>query len=329
VETREAFLKKLSPVPYGSLFFAPMEGITDEAYRRTILKLYPEWDYLATDFLRVPSAGKYPSKFIVKHMGKSLLEIPWIIDKTMFQILTSHKAFTIEMVRQISELGFPWLDMNIGCPSNTVCKNRGGSYLLTDLPSLRQLVRDVRQHFAGRFTCKIRIGYHDTSGFEDSIRLLNDEGVEMITVHGRTRDDMYKAPARWEFIRRAVELSQVPIIGNGDVWSASDINRMLSETGCHGIMIARGALRAPWIAQDYRRENFYPSKIQTIERIKTFFHDYRACLESENISLRGLLKQGKSVSRFMFDTLPDGEEIRRRLMLTQTAPEFYEGIENL
>jgi tRNA-dihydrouridine synthase len=165
---------KLSSVPYGSLFFAPMEGITDEAFRKTILKLYPEWDYLATDFLRVPSAGKYPNKHLIRHFGKELIENSFVLDKTMFQILTSHKAFTLEMVKQIVELKFPWLDMNIGCPSNTVCKNRGGSFLLTDLPALKNLVRTIRQNFPGRFSCKIRIGYHDTNQFEDSIRMLND-----------------------------------------------------------------------------------------------------------------------------------------------------------
>lgn len=322
-------MRTLSPVPYGSLFFAPMEGITDEAFRKTILKMYPEWDFLATDFLRVPSAGHYPSKFIVRHFGKELMEIPWVVDKTMFQILTSHRAFTTDMVKQISDLDFPWLDMNIGCPSNTVCKNRGGSYLLTDLPSLRTLVRTIRENFKGRFTCKIRIGYNDTNGFEDSIKLLNDEGVEMITVHGRTRDDMYKAPARWEFIKRAVELSQVPIIGNGDVWTTTDINRMLKETGCHGVMIARGALKAPWIAQDYRRENFYPSQKETFERIKEFFKEYKSTLEAENVSARGLLKQSKSVCRFMLDGLENGEQLRRSLMLSQTPPEFFDIIEKL
>jgi tRNA-dihydrouridine synthase len=322
-------LRKLTPVPYGSLFFAPMEGITDEPFRKTILKMYPEWDVLATDFLRVPSAGHYPNKFVIRHFGKELMEFPWVVDKTMFQILTSHRAFTVDMVKQIEELQFPWLDMNIGCPSNTVCKNRGGSYLLTDLPSLRTLVKTIRQNFSGRFTCKIRIGYTDTNGFEDSIRMLNDEGVEMITVHGRTRDDMYKAPARWEFIKRAVELSQVPIIGNGDVWATTDINRMLKETGCHGVMIARGALKAPWIAQDYRRENFYPTNRETFDRIKDFFKEYRTVLESDNVTVRGLLKQSKSVVRFMVDGLENGEQIRRSLMLSQTVPEFYDVIEKL
>jgi tRNA-dihydrouridine synthase len=322
-------LRKLSPVPHGSLFFAPMEGITDEAFRKTILKLFPEWDYLATDFLRVPSAGKYPNKHLVRHFGKELFEIPWIQDKTMFQILTSHKAFTVEMVKQVQELQIPWLDMNIGCPSPTVCKNRGGSFLLTDLSSLRTLVRSMRENYNGRFTAKIRIGYSDTNGFEDSIRMLNDEGVEMITVHGRTREDMYKAPARWSFIERAVQISKVPIIGNGDIWETSDIDRMMKETGCHGVMIARGALKAPWMAQDYRRGFFEQDKTQTYTKIKNFFFDYRTLLEAEDISVRGLLKQSKSVSRFMLTGIPDSEMTRRQLMLSQTVPEFYSIIENL
>lgn len=322
-------MRKLSPIPHGSLFFAPMEGITDESFRKTILKLYPEWDYLACDFLRVPSAGRYPNKHLIRHFGKELFEIPWIQDKTMFQILTSHRAFTVDMVKQVEELQIPWMDMNIGCPSPTVCKNRGGSFLLTDLPSLRTLVRSVRENYTGRFTAKIRIGYNNTDGFEDSIRMLNDEGVEMITVHGRTRDDMYKAPARWNFIEKAVQISQVPIIGNGDVWNTSDIDQMMKNTGCHGVMIARGALKAPWIAQDYRRGFFNPSKEETFQKIKHFFQDYRTLLEAENISVRGLLKQSKSVSRFMLEGIEGSEPLRRKLILSQTVPEFYSTIESL
>ena len=322
-------MRKLAPIPSGSLFFAPMEGITDETYRKVIQRNYPEWDYLATDFLRVPSAGRYPNKHLVRHFGKELYELSEIKDKTMFQILTSHRAFTGEMVKQIEDLKFPWLDMNIGCPSPTVCKNQGGSYLLTDLLSLRDLVRSIRQSYTGRFSAKIRIGYSDTKNFDDSIKMLNDEGVELITVHGRTRDDMYKAPARWEFIERAVKLSQVPIIGNGDVWATSDIDRMIKETGCHGVMIARGALKAPWMAQDYRLGHFHPTKKETTTKIKQFFTDYRTLLEAENISVRGLLKQSKSVSRFMLDGIEGCEMVKRQLMLSQTVPEFYSLIDNL
>jgi tRNA-dihydrouridine synthase B len=322
-------MNTLSNVPYGSLFFAPMEGITDEAFRKTILSLYPEWDYLATDFLRVPSAGKYPNKHLIKHFGKDLIQRSDILDKTMFQILTSHKAFTLEMVKQIEELKLPWLDMNIGCPSNTVCKNRGGSYLLTDLDSLRNLVRLIRQNFSGRFTCKIRIGYHDTNRFEDSVKMLNDEGVELITVHARTRDDMYKNPARWDFITRAVSISKVPIIGNGDVWKTEDINRMLTETGCHGVMVARGALKAPWIAQDYKRGYLTSSREEVLKNMRQFLAEYRSNLEAENISPRGLLKQNKSVTRFMLEGLSESESMRRKLILSQSTDEFYSAVDSL
>jgi tRNA-dihydrouridine synthase B len=320
-------MRKLAPVPYGSLFFAPMEGITDESFRRTILKLYPEWDYLATDFLRVPSAGHYPMKHLIRHMGQELFEIPWIQDKTQYQILTAHKSFTVDLVKQVNDLGIPWLDVNLGCPSNTVTKNRGGSFLLTDLPALRTLMTNIRNNYTGRLTAKVRIGYEHTNEFEDSIRLLNDVGVEMITVHGRTKAMMYKEPARWEFIKRAVEISQVPIIGNGDVWATVDVDRMLKETGCHGVMAARGALKSPWMAQDYKRGDLGDEN--RLMKMKTFLMDYRALLESENVSIRGLLKQSKSVSRHMLEGAPNGEVLRRKLLLSQTVPEFYEVIEGL
>lgn len=322
-------MQKLNPIPKGSLIFAPMEGVTDEAFRKTILKLYPEWDYLATDFLRVPSAGRYPAKHLVRHFGKELSELDWVRNKTMFQILTSHRSFTIQMVQDIETLQYPWLDINLGCPSNTVTKNGGGSSLLLDLATLRPLVKNIRENFKGRLTAKIRTGFHDTSGFEDSIRLLNDEGIELITVHGRTRDMMYKVPAVWDYIEKAVKISSVPIVGNGDIWSSHDVDRMLEQTGCHAVMIARGALKAPWIAQSYKNGHYQETSEVRLAKIKEFFLEYRAQLEVEFISDRGLLKQSKSISRYMFDGMDNSELTRRRLLLSQTAPEFYAILESL
>ena len=320
---------KLSPVPYGSIFFAPMEGITEESFRKVILKLYPEWDYIATDFLRVPSAGRYPVKHLLQHIGLSQYEIPWVLQKTMYQILTSHTAFTTQMVSDVQDLGIPWIDINLGCPSTQVCKNKGGSFLLQDIPRLQGLIRDIRKTYRGRFTAKMRIGYSDTSSFLDVVKMLNDEGVEMITVHGRTKDMMYREPARWEFIAQAVKVSQVPIIGNGDIWETSDIDRMLKETGCHGVMVARGALKLPWMAQDYKQGLHHNDDQRRIKKMKEFFAEYRAELEQGGISMRGLLKQSKSVSRNMLEGIENGEVMRRKLLLSQTVPEFYDALETI
>ena len=322
-------MQKLNPIPKGSLIFAPMEGVTDEAFRKTILKLYPEWDYLATDFLRVPSAGRYPAKHLVRHFGKELSEFDWVKNKTMFQILTSHKSFTIQMVQDIETLEYPWIDINLGCPSNTVTKNGGGSSLLLNLETLGPLFRNIRKSFTGRLTAKIRTGFHDTSRFEDSIKLLNDEGIELITVHGRTRDMMYKVPAVWDYIEKAVKISKVPIVGNGDIWSSDDVDRMLNQTGCHAVMIARGALKAPWIAQSYKNGHYIETSEVRLAKVKEFFFEYKAQLEVESISDRGLLKQSKSVSRYMFDGMDNSELTRRKLLLSQTAPEFYAILESL
>ena len=140
---------------------------------------------------------------------------------------------------------------------------------------------------------------------------------------------MYKNPARWEFIQRAVELSKVPIIGNGDIWQTSDIKKMIDETGCHGVMVARGALRSPWMAKDFKAGEFNLKKEERVDRLKTFMFEYRAILESEKITERGLLKQSKSVTRFIADGIEGFEGIRRQLVLCQSVSDFYSIIEEL
>jgi tRNA-dihydrouridine synthase len=140
---------------------------------------------------------------------------------------------------------------------------------------------------------------------------------------------MYKVPAEWKYIEQAVKISQVPIIGNGDVWGVNDIDRMLTETGCHAVMVARGALKAPWIAQDYKKGDFIETAQERFIKIKKFFTEYRRELEAEYISDRGLLKQSKSVSRYMLDGIENGEVIRRKLLLSQTAPDFFSIIDSL
>lgn len=313
----------------GSLFFAPMEGITNEAYRKTVVAECNEWDYLSCDFLRVPSVGIYPMKHLIKHFGSSFLQDEEWRKKTLFQILTSQNAKTKEIAQRLTDMQVPWVDLNLGCPSNTVCGSGGGSFLLKDLTILEKIVKDIRNNFPGKFSCKVRLGFSSPDGFDDLIKLLNDSGVEMITVHGRTRAQLYKEPANWHYIGRAVELSQVPIIGNGDLWNAHDIKRMFKQTGCHGVMVARGAMKAPWVAELFKSGHFDESSSQTLRRVKSFLLLYRKNLLDFGVTPDGLLKQSKSVSRFMFENIQNGEQIRRGLLLSQNSDHFYQLIENL
>lgn len=318
----------LTPIKKGSIFFAPLEGITDESFRKLIMRLYPEWDYLACDFLRAPGAGRYPTKHLIKHFGKELFQNPLIQAKTMYQILTSYTAFTDDLVKDLDNLQIPWLDLNLGCPAARVCGHGGGSSLLKDLTPLRPLIRSIRHNFHGRFSAKIRVGYADDKNFEECIHMLNEEGVELITVHARTREQLYKEPANWKYIKRAVEISKVPIVGNGDIWETNDINRMLEETGCHAVMVARGALKSPWMAQDYRNQNFFEKENERPAKIKYFFTEYRKMLEESGVTPKGLMKQSKSMARFMLDT-PATADLRRSLLLSPTTEDFFKVIEQI
>lgn len=308
-----------SPFENGSLFLAPMEGVTDISYRNTIEKLYPgDWDFLATDFLRIPTTHKYSTKHMLKHFGSEAYNNSNILDKTIFQILVSDNSPSAETAIDIERMGFKWLDINVGCPSKQVVKNHGGSYLLKDLPVLKKIVKDIRENFTGTFTAKIRTGFENSNDFEKILKTLEDEGVDAITVHGRTREELYKGKANWSLIKKAVDFTNIPIIGNGDVWSVTDIHEMFDYTGCSGIMIARGALKAPWMAGDYKTHKYQLDDIERFIRIQEFFTEYKFQLENNfKMNENAILRRFKGIIRYMLDDR-DGLELLR----TQTLDRF-------
>lgn len=319
---RQKFSKK-------SLFFAPMEGITDEPYRLALQKIYPEWDYFSTDFLRVPNQGHFTEKKLIQHFGETAYASDIHRQKTSYQILTTLKAKTSETVQKIWGLGFAHLDLNVGCPSKTVNGHFGGAFLLTDPGQLKLLVREIRENFPGIFTVKMRLGYHDTNNFTELLKILEGEGVEAITIHGRTRDQLYKGRADWSFIKQAVETVKTPIVGNGDVWTVDDVEDIFQQTGCDAVMCGRGALKTPWLAQLYKK---YQSKkgqmndaFLLMERSK-FVEEYFDCLEIEyrkgSFPEENILRRFKAFSRNLFDDYESPEEVRSKFLRANSLAEF-------
>jgi tRNA-dihydrouridine synthase B len=306
-----------------SLIFAPMEGVTYPAYRKVIERISPEWDYLCSDFLRVPSQGPYPINHIKKHFGPDLMEDQKVKNKTMFQMLTSHISRYEEMAEQLNELEFPWVDLNLGCPANTVNKNGGGSFLIKDLTTLPKILNGIRKNYHGFLTAKVRIGYHNTKNFVPMLKMIEDAGYNAITVHARTKDQMYKVPATWSYIKTAVESVKIPVVGNGDIWSLSDIDAMFEQTGCHSVMVARGAMKTPWLAKIYYKQ--YPAGQQNKKKmIQIYFKE----LEKEFLAVgtleSSLLKIFKSLSHYLFDDIDNGrEETLIKILRSQSCEEFW------
>lgn len=312
----------------GSLLFAPMEGITDGAYRKVIQRLFPEWNRLCCDFLRCPTEGRFSEKKIIEHFGVEEFEDVKVRENSTYQILTSPRANTEDTVEKIEALGFKHLDLNLGCPSKKVNSHQGGAFLLSDLKLLEKVIRQVRRRFSQMFTVKIRIGYRDTNLFLDNLKLFENEGVEAVTIHGRTRDQLYKGVANWSYIQEAVKNCHLPIIGNGDIWNTSDIKNIFTETNCHAVMVARGALKTPWMAKLYRLEQsgHQLDDAQRLRFRKGFIKSYYRLLEEEYFA-RGweeghIHRRFKGLTRYLLDDLENGEHIRSQLLRSKLLNEF-------
>lgn len=319
---------KAFPFPPGSLIFAPMEGVTDEVYRLTIKELFPEWDYFNTDFLRIPTQGRYPSKKFEEHIGPRILLRPDWLNKTCFQILTSARAQTIESVRQILKFPIKHLDLNLGCPSAKVNAHLGGAYLLSDLEILSRVLKDIRETFPHHFSVKIRIGYKNTDNYELLLETIEKAGVDSITIHGRTREQLYKGKADWSYIKKAVDQMSIPVIGNGDIWTVEDIENMLEQTGCHSVMLGRGALKTPWLATQYKE---YGASIGSndaflLEERRHYIRDYFNKLEKNyKDSGKGeefILRRFKSFSRYLFEDFDDAEALRSNFLRSRRLDQF-------
>lgn len=305
-----------------------MEGITDIHYRETILENYPEWDLISTDFLRAPTVGAYPEKHILKHYGKSSYSDPEKRRKTIYQILTTEDAMTEDTVTKILGLGFEYLDLNLGCPSKTVCKHRGGSFLLSDLTALRKVIRTIRKTFPHTFTAKIRVGYKDDTLFEPILKLLEEEGVDAIVIHARTREELYKGVAKWDYVKRAVQTVKTPIVGNGDIWTTEDIERYFDYTRCHSVMIARGALKTPWLAR-LRKSGEKDSQELRVQEIKRYYKSYFTRIDALDMEELKKIRRLKAISRYIFDDLDEGAAKKKAFLLSKTREEMFKALESL
>jgi tRNA-dihydrouridine synthase len=324
------------PFDKHSLLFAPMEGVTDGPYRLAISRAFPEWDYFSTDFYRVPTVGNIQEKAILRHYGHGALEKKSLRDKTSYQILTSARAQTKQVVDIINRKDFAHLDLNLGCPSKKVNAHRGGAFLLSDIETLKPIIKTIRASFDKTFTVKIRIGYKDDKLFLDLLKMFEDEGVDAITLHARTRDQLYQGIADWSYIKKAVKACSIPVIGNGDIWTVEDIIRIYDECDPYAIMLGRGALKTPWLATTYyeHKDNpaFLSDEFLLEERkrgLDIYFYELEREYRKENVEDINILKRFKSFSRYLFDDFEDPETVRGRFLRSTSLNEFKDHLQRL
>lgn len=164
------------------------------------------------------------------------------------QIFGGEAIVLAQAAKILEDRGADIIDLNMGCPVPKITKTGAGSALMRDERYAAEVFRAIRSAIKIPFTIKIRGGWDDhTVNAPEIARIAESEGVDAIAVHPRTRSQQYSGKAPWEIIRLVREAVKIPITGNGDVKSFADARRMMEETGCHTVMIGRGALGKPWV----------------------------------------------------------------------------------
>ncbi len=298
---------------------APMAGVSDLPFR----VLCREQGAALTCMEMVSAKALYYKN----KNTRALLEIGPQEDSLSLQLFGSDPKIISEMAKEIEELPFQILDINMGCPVPKVVKNGEGSALMLDPQKVYDIVYETAKAIRKPVTVKIRKGFDDDHVNAVQIaKIIEQAGAAAVAVHGRTRQQYYSGEADWDIIRQVKEAVSIPVIGNGDVKDGASALSMRAQTGCDAVMIGRAAQGNPWIFGEilsYEKTGVTPNRPSPSEIREMMLRHARMQIQYKGEAL-GIRQMRKHVGWYT-KGLKGAASLRRRINQVSS----YEELENL
>ena len=303
---------------------SPMAGCTDLAYRLLSREYGMEFCFLEMVSAEALVRGNDGTEELMKTVPAD--------SPLGAQIVGCRPEAMGEAARMVENLGYALLDINFGCPVPKIYGNGAGSALLNKPAEAREIFHATRKGAKNiPVTVKMRLGVNDASGSEaaEIAKIAEECGLDMVTVHGRTRAQGYSGNADYEAIRRVKEAVNIPVIGNGDVNSGQDALRMKKIAGVDGVMIGRGGLGNPWIFKDVAEA--LDGKTAVSE--PSFEDKKRVLLQHLELELAHrdeytAVMHMRRIACWYFKNIPGAAEFRGKVTQCKTAREMRELIES-
>lgn len=224
---------------------APMQDVTNLPYMKVVAERGSP-DYFFTEYFRVHAHSRLDPSIL-----SSITENP--SGRPVFaQLIGENLEDLRRTVRDLAPYPVAGIDLNMGCPAPKVYKKNVGGGLLREPGKVDRVLGLLREEIPGLFTVKMRIGFDDDTPFETLLDLLEKHAVDLLSLHARTVRGGYRSSPSYPHVKRAAERLNIPVLANGEVSSADKAERVLGETGAHGLMIGRAAIRNPWIFRQLR-----------------------------------------------------------------------------
>jgi tRNA-dihydrouridine synthase len=290
-----------------------MQDVTDLPFWR-LMACYGGADLYYTEYFRVHS-DSHLERPILRSLDENPTGKPAIA-----QMIGNDIPSLVRSAKELQKHAVVGIDLNLGCPAPVIYRKCAGGGLLRDLARIDGILGALREAVSVAFTVKTRIGFESEREFDALLPIFQKHGIDLLTVHGRTVLQMYRPGVRYDLIALAAQELKCPVLANGDVNCAADVERLMRTTKAAGVMIGRGAIRNPWIFDQIRSAD---APVPTGRDMLGYIHDLYETVTLPDTNEMAQVNKMKKYMNFLGAGLPRAEEFLHAIRRVTDRTAFF------